>query len=167
MFHEMRRKRQELSVEEAIAILERNDHGVLALQGEEAYPYAVPVNHLYYQGKLYFHGTKQGGHRLEVLRQNAYLSYCVIDHAELVPEEVTAYFRSVILFGRARLLETKEEQMAILQALGERYSGDFPEAIAKTMEKEGPYTMVVEVNIDHMTAKESIELVRAREGSVT
>ena len=42
MFGEMRRKKQALPLEACEKILERGTSGVLALEGEEGYPYAVP-----------------------------------------------------------------------------------------------------------------------------
>lgn len=42
--HKMRRFKQELSAEETLAILERGTSGVLALSGDDDYPYAVPIS---------------------------------------------------------------------------------------------------------------------------
>ena len=38
MFREMRRRRQQLTHEECLAILERGTSGVLAVSGEDGYP---------------------------------------------------------------------------------------------------------------------------------
>ena len=55
MFREMRRKRQVLSRERAEEVLRRNTNGVLAVQGDDGYPYAVPLSYVYHNGKIYFH----------------------------------------------------------------------------------------------------------------
>ena len=47
MFREMRRKRQALSPEENVAILNRGTSGVLAVFGDDGYPYAVPLSYVY------------------------------------------------------------------------------------------------------------------------
>ena len=47
MFREMRRNGQELPLEECTAILNRGTSGVLALSGDDNYPYAVPVSYAY------------------------------------------------------------------------------------------------------------------------
>ena len=44
MFREMRRKKQILSEEEAIRILNKGTSGVLALSGDDGYPYALPIS---------------------------------------------------------------------------------------------------------------------------
>ena len=45
MFREMRRKKQVLPEEVCTSILNRGTSGVLALMGDEGYPYAVPVSY--------------------------------------------------------------------------------------------------------------------------
>ena len=55
MFREMRRKRQALSREEISLILYRGTSGVLALSGDDNYPYAVPISYVYDGEKIYFH----------------------------------------------------------------------------------------------------------------
>ena len=52
-FRQMRRKRQQLSNEESIAILEKATAGTLALLGDNDYPYAVPISYVYHEGKLF------------------------------------------------------------------------------------------------------------------
>ena len=86
MFREMRRNGQELPLEECTAILNRGTSGVLALSGDDNYPYAVPVSYAYDGYKLYFHCAKSG-HKIDAIRRNAKASFCVIDQDLVVPEE--------------------------------------------------------------------------------
>ena len=60
MFREMRRKNQELSREECLAVLDRGTSGVLAVHGEGGYPYAVPLSYAYADDKLWFHCARAG-----------------------------------------------------------------------------------------------------------
>ena len=55
MFREMRRKAQQLSHEECVKILNNATSGVLAVYGDDGYPYTVPVSHAYDNGKIVFH----------------------------------------------------------------------------------------------------------------
>ena len=66
MFREMRRNRQQLTDAESVAILERNTHGVLAVCGDDGYPYAVPLNHFMMDGRVYFHCAVEG-HKLDAI----------------------------------------------------------------------------------------------------
>lgn len=114
MFREMRRKQQQLSPRENDEILRRCTSGVLAVAGDGGYPYAVPLSYVYQDGKLWFHGAVTG-HKLDAVLQNDKVSFCVIDQDEVVPEKLTSAYRSVIVFGRARVLEDEAE---IRQAAG-------------------------------------------------
>ena len=78
MFREMRRKRQLLSDKESIEILENGTSGVLALLGDDEYPYAVPISYVYDNAKIYFHGAKTG-HKIDAIRKCSKASFCVIE----------------------------------------------------------------------------------------
>ena len=51
MFRKMRRFKQELSEEETEQILENGTTGILGVIGDDDYPYTVPVNYLYRNGR--------------------------------------------------------------------------------------------------------------------
>ena len=74
MFLEMRRKKQELPVEEVNAVLYRGKSGVLALEGNDHYPYAVPMSYVYDGQKIYFHCAVTG-HKLEAIARNCKASF--------------------------------------------------------------------------------------------
>ena len=78
-FRNMRRKCQQLSNEESIAILEKATAGTLALLGDDDYPYAVPISYVYHVGKLYFHSALTG-HKVDAIRKCDKASFCVIEH---------------------------------------------------------------------------------------
>lgn len=161
MFREMRRKNQRLTREECNAVLERGTSGVLAVAGEEAYPYAVPLSYVYYDDKLFFHCALTG-HKLEAITQNNRVSFCVIDQDQVAPEEYTTYFRSVIVFGRARILHQSEEKRAALMHLAEKYSPAHEQGRLAEIDRLFQAVCMVEVEIDHLSGKEAIELAREK-----
>ena len=87
-FREMRRKRQQLSEEESIGILQKATAGTLALLGDNGYPYAVPISYVYANGKLYFHNSLSG-HKVDAIRNCDKASFCVIDKDDVQPEKYT------------------------------------------------------------------------------
>lgn len=162
MFPEMRRKKQQLSPGECQAILDRGTAGTLALCGDEGWPYAVPISYVQQGDRIYFHCAK-AGHKLNLLHQNPKASFCVVDQDHIVPQEYTTYFRSVILFGRVRELTGEEEKRAAMEALALRYHPtDTPAGRAAAIDKDWAPLCVLEMTVDHMTGKESIELTRQR-----
>ncbi len=164
MFREMRRKKQVLSLEETEAVLQRATSGVLSVSGDDGYPYGVPVSYVYIDGKIYFHCARSG-HKLDAIKASDKVSFCVIDEDHIVPEEYTTYFRSAIAFGRARILEDAAEIRAAARKLAEKYCQEpaIAAGIDKEIDSEFGALCLVEVTIDHLTGKEAIELVRARE----
>lgn len=162
MFRQMRRKKQVLTKEECELVLECGTSGVLAVQGDGGYPYAVPLSYVYTDGKIVFHCAKQG-HKLDAIAQNDKVSFCVIDLDDIQPERYTTYFRSVIAFGRARVLEEEAEKRAAIEALAAKYTPDDPEGRKQEIEREYRALCVVAIEIDHLSGKEAIELVKKKE----
>ena len=163
MFRAMRRKRQQLSRAEAEAILERGTSGVLAVAGDDGYPYTVPLSYVYQDGKLWFHSAKSG-HKLDAVRREEKASFCVIDQDQVVPEEYTTYFRSVIAFGTLRVLEEEREKRAAIEALAVKYApADDPASRNRAIDREWTPLCMLEMAVEHLTGKEAIELVRQRE----
>ena len=162
MFREMRRKNQLVSEVETLAVLERGTSGVLAVNGDGGYPYAVPLSYVYNDGKIYFHCAKSG-HKIDAIKNNDKVSFCVIDQDEIVPEKYTTYFRSAIAFGRAKILEEPEEIMKAIDILAKKYaSEDSEENRHMAIQRDISPMLMVEIEVEHMTGKEAIELVRRR-----
>ncbi len=160
MFRDMRRIKQQLSQEEALAVLERNETGVLSVQGEEGYPYGVPLNYVLHQGKIYFHGAKVG-HKAEALKASPKVCFTVIDLGQVDAQNLATDFRSVVVFGEARILESDEEIRQAAAWVGLRFNPD-QEVIQKEIEREWPALSCVEITIHHITGKESKSLAAQR-----
>lgn len=162
MFREMRRKKQVLPIEECAAVLRRGSSGVLAVLGDGGYPYAVPLSYVYDGKKIYFHCAKTG-HKLDAIRRESKVSFCVIDLDQVLPEKYTTCYRSVIVFGRARILEDEAEKRLALERLAAKYSPEQTEGRRLEIEKELDAVCMVEIQIEHLTGKEGLELLRQRE----
>ena len=159
MFRYMRRSKQVLTKEASIEILNRNTSGVLALYGDHAYPYAVPLNYVYSNQRIYFHSAKSG-HKIDAMKQHAKVSFCVIDQDEIIQEEYTSYFRSVIVFGQASIVEDEKEKQEALLALAYKYSPDLTMMQHEdAIRKEFSLVSVIALDIEHISGKEAIELI--------
>lgn len=156
---EMRRKKQLLSKEDSIQVLEKGTSGVLAVYGDDGYPYAVPLSYIYDNHRIYFHSALSG-HKLDAIKGNNKVSFCVIDKDQIVPEEYTTYFRSVIVFGTAKLLESESEKRQAIEILAAKYSPEQIQGRKQEIDKSIQHLCMIELSIDHMSGKEAIELVR-------
>ena len=160
MFRPMRRSRQALGIDACKEVLSRGTSGVLALLGDGDWPYAVPMSYAFDGEKLYFHCAREG-HKLDAIRREARASFCVVDRDEVVPEEYTTYFRSVIVFGRVRVLENEAQMRAAIELLARRYfPQDSAENRRRAIEREWAGLCMLEMDIEHMSGKEAIELAR-------
>lgn len=163
MFRQMRRKRQALPYEECAAVLHRGTSGVLAVAGDDGYPYAVPLSYVYDGEKLYFHCAKNG-HKIDAIARNPKASFCVIGKDQVVPEEYTTYFRSVIVFGAIRLLTDEREKRSAIEKLAVKYApSSAAESRQKAINREWQPLCILEMDIAHIIGKEAIELVKAKE----
>lgn len=159
----MRRKRQPLSDEESYAILQKATSGTLALLGDGGYPYAVPISYVYSEGKLYFHSALSG-HKVDAIRSCDWASFCVVAQDDVKPALYTTFFRSVIAFGRIHIVDDEAEKLAAARLLGNRYNPHQDEALQKELENGLARMLVIRLDIEHLTGKESIELVGQRNG---
>lgn len=160
MFREMRRGKQLLSVEDTIAVMTRCTNGVLACSGDEGYPYAVPLSYVYSNGRIYFHSAK-AGHKIDAITKNPKVSFSVIDEDKIVSEEYTTYFRSVIAFGKARIVEG-DERLESFAALVEKYSGNQSEEARNKEISRCKQAHIIAIDVEHITGKESIEFVNVK-----
>ena len=147
MFREMRRKKQKLAEEECRAIIERANSGVMGVIGDEGYPYTVPVNPFLMGNKLYFHSAK-AGHKIDAIAKES--------------REFTTYFRSVQVFGKAHIVTDEEERQRAFRAFCERYCSDDMDRYDEIMAKEAKAALIVCVDIEHISGKEAMELVKQR-----
>lgn len=87
-------------------------------------PYIVPLNYVYAGGRIYFH-TGLEGRKLAALGGQAPVCFEVDELLEIVPNEqvclFTAYYRSVIITGKSRLLESDEDKMRALEHMLKKY----------------------------------------------
>ena len=187
MFREMRRKGQQISAKECADILTRASSGVLGLYGDDGYPYTVPVSYVYTPGPaiegedaltegikapqfapgalgtIGFHCATTG-HKIDAIRRNEKVSFTVIARDEIMPKERTTKFCSVIVFGRARILEGEENLRRAANAVGAKYSAGYEDLYMEETEdtiRRGTLCCV-EITIDHMTGKIGKEILKER-----
>ena len=154
MFRPMRRKKKEISEEAAKQLLQKERRGVFAVNGDDGYPYAVPVNYYYSEedNKIYFHGAR-AGHKVDALKQDDKVCFTVYGNETIKEETWAPYLQSVVIFGRCRLLNDQEEALALTRRIAEKY---YPgqELIEEEIQRSGKAVQVYEISIEHLSGKE-------------
>lgn len=158
VFRTMRRNKQQLPGDEALALLRAGSHGVLSLLGDDDYPYGVPLSYFYEDGKLYFH-CATAGHKLDAIRKHTKASFCVVSQDIVVPEAFTTHYKSVIAFGEITLLSGEEKCRAIT-LLGKKYNpGATDEALSQEIGGAFDRMELLCLTIHHMTGKQCKDLI--------
>lgn len=165
MFRPMRRSRQELTRRESNEILYAGSSGVLAVSGDGGWPYAVPLSYVYDGEKIFFHCAKSG-HKLDAVKNDARASFCVVARDDVVPEKFTTLFKSVIVFGRVRVLEDDAERLAAIEKLALKYSpGESAQSRRKETERFWNALCMLELSVEHVSGKQCRELITGPEAA--
>lgn len=153
MFRKMARSKQQISDAECIEVLKNEPRGILAVLGDDDYPYTVPLDHWYCEedGRLYFHSGKKG-HKIDAVKKHDKVSFCVCDQGYRREGEWALNIRSVIVFGRVNIIEDRERALDIVRKLSYKYTSD-TEYIEKEIEAAGAHVLVFELIPEHMTGK--------------
>jgi hypothetical protein len=147
----MRRKDKAMQDGAIIGLLQNGEYGVLSTVDGNDQPYGVPLNYVLMNNHIYFHCALEG-HKLDNLALNHKVSFCVVGRTNLLPAEFSTEFESVIVFGRASVIEGEERYQA-LKALIEKYSPEFVSKGGAYIEKFDSRTHVVRIEIAKMTGK--------------
>lgn len=154
MFRPVRKKKNEISVKEAKDLLRNCRRGVLAVCGDDGYPYAIPINYFYDEenGKIYFHGSRVG-HKVDSLKKCGKVCFTVVGGETVKDEKWAPYVKSAVVFGRCRMIEDRDETLSALKRFAMKYYPDeqtADEEIAHSGKAVGMY----EIGIEHISGKE-------------
>ncbi|MGL4742578.1 MAG: pyridoxamine 5'-phosphate oxidase family protein [Sarcina sp.] len=151
MIKEMRRKNRELSIDESIIILNNNDYGILSTTNEDGYSYGVPISYIYINNSIYFHCALEG-HKLNNLKNNDKVSFCVVGKTQILPDKFSTNYESVILFGKTNEVYNNEKEMALLEII-KKYSPNYIAQGIDYIKKASKGTKVFKINIEHISGK--------------
>lgn len=154
MFRQMRRKNQEIAHGECVEILKNEKRGVLSIIGEGGYPYGIPINHFFDEadGKIYFHGAKQG-HKIDALEKCDKACFTVFDSGYLKPGDWALNIKSVIVFGKIAKVNDKEKSEKICRSLCSKFTSDSA-YVEQEIENALSRVQCLEMTVEHMTGKE-------------
>lgn len=152
----MRRNNQALAKSDCCEILQSATSGVLSVHGENGYPYGVPISFVYDNGKIYFHSALSG-HKIDSIKNNQKVSFCVIADDNVQPEIFTTLYKSVIIFGNAKIITDEAEKERTILLLAEKYSyGISP---TTELEKYKDKFLMIEITINEISGKQAKELI--------
>ena len=151
MHRNVRRKDRELSLESATKLLTEGEYGVLSTVDTAGQAYGIPLNYVFKNNCLYFHCALEG-HKLDNIRANNKVSFCVVNRARVLPDKFTTEYESAVAFGTASKVQGMERDNALLSIV-EKYSPDFMEEGKKFIAKYNDKTTIIKIAINHITGK--------------
>ncbi len=154
MFREMRLKEQQLTKEETVEMLNKATHGTLAINGQDEYPYSIPISFAYSDDKIYFHGALEG-QKHDLLTADPHICLSVVDLDDVQPEQFTTYYRSVVAYGTAKRMDAPEDIRKVMELIVAKYSPGLAEGGRKYAKSQEGNFCVYEMDIAHMTGKRS------------
>lgn len=151
MFRKMRRQEYQLSTGITESILEKGEYGILSILGDSGYPYGVPLNYCYAESKIYFHCAQEGA-KLDYLRKENKVSFCVVGDTKIVSKRFSTAYESVIAFGKAEEVSGHEKHEALMKLIS-KYSPLHIQEGDKYIDKWTHETVVIKINIESITGK--------------
>lgn len=155
-FRKMRRFRQQITDEECYELLRQEGRGILAVNGENGYPYCFPIN-FYFDEKsmsLYFHCAKSG-YKLDCLQKDSRACFSFYDQGHNHGGRWQKHFKSMIIFGTIEFIDDPDKSMEYMRKFDLKF--ETPEETEKHLKREGHLTQVLVLKIDHMTGKRVLE----------
>ncbi|MBR5533979.1 MAG: pyridoxamine 5'-phosphate oxidase family protein [Ruminiclostridium sp.] len=150
--HPMHKADRQLSLEDTLAILKKGDHGTLSLNGNEGYPYAVPINYVVVNDKVYLHSAPYG-YKMECLEQSKKCCFSAIISAQILPSKITAAYESVIITGDVAIVTDETEKRTALEAFVTQKHPGYEEIGFKMIDKLFHKTALLRIDAQEMTGK--------------
>lgn len=152
MEHKMNMAKRQLSQAETLEILEKGHHGTLAVNGDDGYPYAVPINYVVLNGTIYLHSA-QYGYKIDCLKKNAKCCFSTIISAKILPSKITAAYESVVATGNISFVEDTDEKQKALEKFVTHLCTGYEEVGFKMIKGVFHKTAVLRLDAVEMTGK--------------
>lgn len=154
MFRTIRKKKNELDKNTAEDLLQSSRRGILAVNGDDGYPYGIPINYIYDREaqKIYFHGAR-AGYKVDAIKACDKVCFTVYGNETIKEEPWAPYMQSTVVFGRCHLVEAGERATALLKLFAMKYYPN--EQLAdEEIVRAGTAAQLFEIEIEHLSGKE-------------
>ena len=148
---EIRRKDRAITQEEATALLNKAEYGVLSTVSENGEPYGVPLNYCVIDNNIYFHCAVEGK-KIENIKHNKSVSFCAVGNTEILPDKFGTKYESVVVSGEIEEVFNSDKQNA-LEGLLHKYSNGYFDKGLTYIEDLREKTKVFKVTVNNISGK--------------
>ena len=154
MFRTIRRIKRVIPDEDAQKLLLSEKRAVLAVNGDEGYPFAISLNYIYdrERAKIYFHGAK-AGHKVDSLKKNDKVCFTVYGNEQRKEGDWAPYVQSVVVFGRCHLVEDAGLTETRVREIALKYYPSIQE-VDEEMARDLKAVQLYKIEIEHMSGKQ-------------
>ncbi|MCM3289204.1 pyridoxamine 5'-phosphate oxidase family protein [Paenibacillus sp. MER 180] len=162
----MRRKEFEvMDTVETEQFMQEMSFGILGTINEDGWPELTPLNFVYHNGFIYFHGSVSG-RKMKNIKVDQRVTFSVAKEYAIIPSyfteaklacPATAFFKSVLIKGHAEKVSDLTEKAEALTAFMQKLQ---PEGGYAPIDPEDPdytgqikSTSVVRINVHELSAK--------------
>lgn len=153
MFRKMRRVKNEISQEATKELLRKNKRGALSVNGDDGYPYAVPIDFYYdeEENRIYFHSARKG-HKIDSIKASDKVCFTTWDDGYLLEGDWAYYVSSCVVFGRASLVTDTDIALDKIRKFALKY---YPtaEEVDEEIRKSFAAVQMVRIDIEHISGK--------------
>ena len=152
-FRKVRKIKNEITTEEAKELLRNNKRAAFSVNGDDGYPYTIPINFYYdeEENKIYFHGAKKG-HKIDSIKKNDKVCLTTWNDGYVDDGDWAYHVSSCVIFGRARLVDDIRITEEKIRKFALKY---YPSA--EEVEEEIKIgikgVQLVEIEIEHISGK--------------
>ena len=138
----------------AMELLQGGEYGFLAMATAEG-GYGVPVNYVVEKNLLYIHGAPQG-RKLEALAHDNRVTFTIVGKSELVPEQFTTAYESIVVEGRASHVDDEDVKRHALELFVVKYAPEHIIEGREAIEMSAQRTAVIVIKIERVSGKTKI-----------
>jgi nitroimidazol reductase NimA-like FMN-containing flavoprotein (pyridoxamine 5'-phosphate oxidase superfamily) len=151
----MRRSTLAMTEEETLSLIRACRYAVLSLIDEDGLPYGVPLDYIYRDGALYFHGAKEG-RKIDAMKANSVGCAVILGDTAVIPEKFGRSYTSAIVEGSIELIDEPELKRQVMTWVVERNSPDNKEKGNAIIEKMLDRVLVYKMKMEIVSGKHGI-----------
>lgn len=150
----IRRQDRVMSEQDAEQLLRSGEYGFLAMQAEEGGGYGIPLTYAWdaERNAVYIHGAPEG-RKLRCLAAEPRVSFCIVGHTQILPEQYVTEYQSLLLFGRATAELDEAERAHALELILQKHCAHMLEAGRAFAAAALHRTRAIRIDIDSWSAK--------------
>lgn len=150
----LRRRDRQLTEDEALQIVRHAPHAVLSTADTAGVPYGVPVNAVYAEGNVYWHGTFMKSRKSDNIDANPKVSLCFVAYEAVDVPAYSVNYASAVLEGTAsRITDARERKEAALLICAQHVPGLSAEHNSAYYDREGDTVEVWKMTVTRISGK--------------